>query len=80
MKATHTVKIFGKLYKKGEELPDFGSLKAVTINGNIYEIEGLSADESKLPTTVGQGSQVFFLDTKKVKKFNESDKTWYSVN
>lgn len=75
--ATYRQRIDGKVFNVGDTLPALGSLKFVSGGyGQIAEIEGNSADISKLPTDVKQGSQAYILDTKKVYKFDEANTQW----
>lgn len=76
MKATYRQVIDGKVYNVGDDLPDYGSLKFISMTDGIAEIEGNSSDISKLPTWVKQGSQAYFIDTQKLYKFDETNKIW----
>lgn len=73
------IKFDGIYYANENEVPDFGSIRTVKANGMLREYEGLSDDLEKLPKYVKTGSSFFAYDTKKVYKFNESDKTWYEL-
>lgn len=76
-KATYRQVIDGKVFNVGDDLPELGSLKFVSGGyGEIAEIEGNSADVSKLPTDVKQGSQAYMVDNQKVYKFDESSTQW----
>lgn len=76
-KATYRQVIDGKVFNVGDDLPNLGSLKFVSGGyGEIAEIEGNSADVSKLPTDVKQGSQAYMVDNQKVYKFDESSTQW----
>ena len=76
MKATYRQVIDGKVYNVGDDLPVYGSLKFVSLKDGIAEIEGNSADISKLPTWVRQGSQAYIIDTQKLYKFDETNTQW----
>lgn len=75
-KATHRQVIDGQVYNVGDDLPEYGSLRFVSICDNIAEIEGNSTDLSKLPTWVSQGSTAYMVDTGKVYKFDEANTQW----
>lgn len=76
-KATYRQRIDGKVYEVGDTLPELGSLIFVSGGyGEIAEIEGNSADVSKLPTDVKQGSSAYMIDTQDVYKFDETNKQW----
>lgn len=79
MKATHRMVINGKVYNVGDDLPEYGSIKFITIKNGRAELEGNSADLAKLPTWVKQGSQAFMLDTAKVYKFDETNTQWVEM-
>ena len=76
MKATYRQVINGKIYNVGDDLPDYGSVKFITNDNGIVEIECNSTDISKLPTWVKQGSSAVILDTGKVYKFDETNIEW----
>lgn len=72
----------GETYDIGDTIPDLGSLNCASVTGrNQRHYEGLSADESKLPTynSLETGSDCFFGDTGEVKWYNASNKTWYDL-
>lgn len=76
-KATYRQVIDGKVFNVGDDLPELGSLTFVSGGyGKIAEIEGKSADVSKLPTDVKEGSQAYMLDNQKVYKFDASTPEW----
>lgn len=68
--ATYRQKINGKVYEVGDELPDYGSLVFLENEDSVVYIEGKSADFSKLPTWVKQGSKAYFTDNRKVYDFD----------
>ena len=74
--ATHRQVINGQVYNVGDELPEYGSLRFISLSDNIAEIEGNSTDLSKLPTWVSQGSSAYMIDTGKVYKFDETNSEW----
>lgn len=76
MKATYRMVINGKVYNVGDDLPEYGSLKFISMTDGIAEIEGNSSDLAKLPTWVKQGSQAYFIDTQKLYKFDETNLIW----
>ena len=61
--ATNTVVYDGQVYRSGETIPNLGTLVAVEVDGLIRSYRGMSADESKLPTYVGEGSTCIMADT-----------------
>lgn len=69
----------GQYYKVGEEIPDLGTFVATSIDGNIRNYEGLSADVLKLPKydNLGTGSSAFCVDTGQLFKYEKTTKTWY---
>ena len=70
----------GQVYKPGEEVPDMGSLRAVSVNGNARKYEGLISDESKLPRYVGAGSSATLWDASgevRILKYEETTGLWY---
>lgn len=71
--------IDGQFYKKGEEIPDLGSLVATNVDGNIRNYEGLYADRYKLPKydNLETGSSVFFSDNLQLGKYVKSEKKWH---
>lgn len=71
---TNTVIYDGQIYHAGQELPDLGSLVAVEVDGLIRSYRGMSEDEAKLPTYVGEGSTCIMADTGDMYIF--SDGTW----
>ena len=79
MKATHRMVINSKVYNVGDDLPEYGSIKFITIRNGRAELEGNSADLAKLPTWVKQGSQAFMIDTGKVYKFDETNTQWVEM-
>lgn len=77
MVADHKYVIDGKTFNVGDTLPELGSLIFTSGGyGQICQIEGNSADLSKLPTDVKQGSSAYFVDNGKVYKFDETNKQW----
>lgn len=54
----------GHSYKKGEEIPDLGSLVCTNSDGNIREYDGQYTDRYKLPKydDLGTGSSAFLSD------------------
>lgn len=75
--ATHRTVIDGKVFDVGDTLPALGSLIFTSGGyGQIAQIEGNSADLSKLPTDVKQGSSAYFVDNGKVYKYDETNKQW----
>ena len=79
MKATHRMVINSKVYNVGDDLPEYGSIKFITIRNGRAELEGNSADLAKLPTWVKQGSQALMIDTGKVYKFDETNTQWVEM-
>lgn len=76
-KATYRQVINGKVFEVGDTLPELGSLIFTGGGYNqIAEIEGNSADVSKLPTEVKQGSTAYMVDTQDVYKFDETNAQW----
>ena len=75
-KATYRTVIDGQVYNVGDDLPEYGSLRIVTLKDGRAEIEGNSSDVAKLPTWVKQGSQAYFVDNQKVYKFDEANTQW----
>jgi len=76
-KATYRQVINHKVFNVGDDLPELGSLIFVSGGyGEIAEIEGNSADVSKLPTDVKQGSSAYMVDTQDVYKFDETNAQW----
>lgn len=69
----------GQFYKKGDEIPDLGSLVATSINGNIRNYEGLYEDRFKLPKydNLETGSSVFFSDNLQIGKYVAKEKKWH---
>ena len=74
--ATYRQVINGQVYNVGDELPSYGSLRFISLSDNIVEIEGNSADLSKLPLWASQGSTAYMVDTGKVYKFDEANTQW----
>ena len=75
--ATYRQVIDGKVFDVGDTLPALGSLRFVSGGyGQIAEIEGNSADVSKLPTDVKQGSSAYMVDNQAVYKFDEENEQW----
>ena len=76
-KATYRQKIDGKIFNVGDDLPDLGSFKFVTGHyGEVAELSGNSADISKLPTDVKQGSSAYIVDTQELYMFDETNVEW----
>ncbi len=76
-KATYKQEIDGKIFNIGDDLPEMGSLKFTKGGyGQIASIEGNSADLSKLPTDVKQGSDAYMLDTQTLYMFDETNTEW----
>ena len=75
-KATYREVIDGQVYNVGDDLPSYGSLRFIELKDGIASIEGNSADVSKLPTWVKQGSQAYFVDTQALYKFDEANTQW----
>ena len=73
------VVIDGVLYHAGEDVPDFGSIRTMDINGRIHEYEGLSADKGKLPTYCGTGSTFFSIDTGTLYEYEETTAPWIEL-
>lgn len=71
----------GHFYQKGEEIPDLGSFVATSVNGQIRNYEGLSADVSKLPKydDLETGSSAFCVNTGDLYKYEKTTKTWYKL-
>ena len=77
MKATNRINFNGKIIEAGQDIPDLGSLKFTKGGyGQIASIEGNSADLSKLPTDVKQGSDAYMLDTQTLYMFDETNSEW----
>lgn len=70
----------GRTYKRGDELPDFGSLVCTSVEGNIRNYEGEYADRYKLPKydDMETGSSAFLSDNGSFKlyKYYKHNKTW----
>lgn len=81
MIATNPTLIDGRWYNTGDEVPDMGTLVAVTVDGNIRNYEGLSRDKAKLPKydDLETGSSALFYDTREVMKYEKTTKTWYKL-
>lgn len=71
--------IDGQIYEKGDTLPDLGSWVAIGVDGNMRHYQGLSADVSKLPHYVSDGSSAICLDTGDYYKYMKSTDTWYKL-
>lgn len=71
----------GQRYYKGDELPDLGTLVAVSVQGNVRNYEGLSKDRDKLPKydDLETGSSALFYDTKELYKYEKTNKRWYKM-
>lgn len=67
-------------------MSDLGTISLVEDVNNIMSFEGLSSDEDKLNTIISlypnmrTGSSCFFYDTKKMKLFEKTTATWYTIN
>ena len=79
MKAEETVIVDNITYHPGEEIPDLGSWVAVETNGRYRSYIGLSADVSKLPHYVANGSSAMTLDTSEIYRYHEPTDTWYKI-
>lgn len=79
--AKGTVNFDGHFYEKGQEIPDLGTFVATSIDGNIRNYEGLSADIGKLPKydDLETGSSAFCLDTGQLFKYEKTTKQWYEL-
>lgn len=77
--ADYRVVIDGQIYEKGDTLPDLGSWVAIGADGNTRHYQGLSADVSKLPHYVNDGSSAVCLDTGDYYRFLKSTDTWYKL-
>ena len=76
-KATYRQKINGKVFNVGDDLPELGSIKFTAGGyGRIASLEGNSADVSKLPTDVKQGSDAFILDTHELYMYDATNEEW----
>lgn len=82
MKAEYNCKIDGHSYKKGDEIPDLGSLVCTSEedNGRIRGYEGHYSDRNKLPKydDLATGSSAFLSNGGKfvLFKYYEDTKTW----
>lgn len=79
MIADRDMYVDGKYYSKGETIPDMGSLKCTSNDGNIRNYEGLSTDVSKLPHHVDTGSSFLAIDTGAFYKYEASTDAWYEM-
>ena len=77
--AERTMVVDGQLYNEGEEIPDIGSWVAIEVDGNVRHYQGLSADVSKLPHYVNDGSSAIALDTGDYYRYLKSTDTWYKL-
>lgn len=75
----HIVKQDGQTYLPGEDVPDMGSIKCNSVNGNVRSYELLSADITKLPQydDLSTGSGAYCTDTAQLYKYEATTKTWY---
>lgn len=69
----------GQTYNPGDEVPDLGSLEAVSVNGSARKYHGLSKDADKLPHYVSAGSSCLMLDTMDLWEYHEKTDTWYKA-
>lgn len=71
----------GQFYQKGDEIWDLGTFVATSVDGNIRNYEGLSADISKLPKydDLPTGSSAFCVDTGDLYKYEKTTKKWYKL-
>ena len=80
MIADHSMTFDGQTYKKGDELPDLGSLVCTSAEGNIRNYEGRYEDRTKLPKydNLATGSSAFLSDNGSFKlyKYYADGKTW----
>lgn len=80
MIATETTVFDGHTYKKGETIPELGSLVCTESNGNIRDYDGQYADRDKLPKydDLGTGSSAFLSDNGNfyLYVYYASTKTW----
>lgn len=63
MVAEYTIVVDGITYKKGDTIPDFGSIGCVKAKGMLRKYTGLQADYDKLPTYVSDGSSCIMVDS-----------------
>lgn len=76
-KATHRMVIDHKIINVGDDIPELGSIKFTAGGyGEKAELELNSADVSKLPTEVKQGSSAYVVDTGDLYKFDETNEEW----
>ena len=75
--ATHRMIVDHKIINVGDDVPDLGSLRFTKGGyGERAEIEGNSADVSKLPTDVLQGSAAYMVDTAGLYMYDETNEEW----
>lgn len=79
MTAETTVIYDGHTYKRGETIPELGSIECVKVEGNKRYYNFLSADLDKLPTydDLSSGSYALATDTSEIFVYEKSSKTWY---
>lgn len=74
----------GHTYEAGEDVPDMGTIKCVSVKGNIRDYEGMSYDLDKLKAIsltekyndLGTGSSLLLYDTGKVYKYEATLRLW----
>ena len=76
----------GEEYASKDEAPDLGSLECIKVEpGNVRSYQGLTSDESKLPTydDLGAGSSANLYSTsgglEKIMTYIKSQKAWFEV-
>lgn len=72
MKATETVKIDGRIYNPGDEIPDLGNWEQV--EGGGYQ--GFSNEVDKLPHYAPAGTTAMCLDTNTMYTYHQKTDTW----
>lgn len=78
--AENTLIFDGQEYKKGETLPNLGSLICTDADGNRRNYEGLISDFNKLPTYVDDGSSALLYDgTGITKVYHFLNGQWYEL-
>lgn len=61
--ADNTIVYDGVTYKKGDTIPDLGSIGCIESQGMLRKYTGLQADVAKLPTYVLDGSSCIMVDS-----------------
>ena len=61
--ADNTIVYDGVNYKKGDTIPDLGSIGCIEAQGMLRKYTGLQADVAKLPTYVLDGSSCIMVDS-----------------